>query len=278
MEQLTFHLDGVVQDREGARDFDGPLDLILHLLNRNRVEIKDIQISLILDQYLAWIRARKALDLEVASEFVVMASHLVWLKTRMMLSEEDEETREEMEKLIKSLEERQQMEEYRRMQLGADYFAAHSELGRNIYVRPAEPLPQEKGYRHTHATDELLRALADMRERTDRKLPPPVAAFRGIVGHEQYSIDAKLSELEQRFIFRPRVHPDELWKTCSSRTELIATFLALLELCRVGSIEIEDDGEDILLCASSGRRRAEPQDGAEKTPETGNIAENGEEE
>ena len=251
MDQLTFHLDGVVQDREGAHDFDGPLDLILHLLNRNRIEIKDIQISLILDQYLEWIRAREALDLEVASEFVVMASHLVWLKTRMMLSADDEETREEMEKLIKSLEERQKMEEYRKMQMGADYFAEHSELGRNIYVRVPEPLPQDKGYRHTHATNELLKAIEQLRERNDRKLPPPVSAFHGIVGHEQYPIEAKLNELEQRFIFRPRVSPDELWQTCKSRTELIATFLALLEMCRMGRLGIEEgEGDEILLCAA----------------------------
>lgn len=254
MDQLTFHLDGVVQSREGSQDFDGPLDLILHLLSRNRIEIKDIQISLILDQYLEWMRAREELNLEVASDFVVMASHLVWLKTRMMLAIDDEETREEMEKLIKSLEERQKMEEYRKMQLGAEYFAEHGELGRNIYVRPAEPLAPDKTYRHTHLTDELIKAIEEMRERTKRKLPPPVSAFRGIVGRQQYPLGAKQNELEQRFLFKPRAPLDEIWQTCSSRTELIATFLALLEMCRLGrlGIEYEYEGEDakIILCAT----------------------------
>ena len=74
-------------------DFVGPLDLILHLLSKNKMEIKDIQISLILDQYLAWMAARKEMDLEVASEFVTMAAHLMYIKTRMLLSLEDEEAK-----------------------------------------------------------------------------------------------------------------------------------------------------------------------------------------
>lgn len=257
-EQLTFHLDGVVQSREGAQDFDGPLDLILHLLSRNRVEIKDIQISLILDQYLEWMRARERLNLEVASDFVVMASHLVWLKTRVLLSADDEETREEMEKLIKSLEERQKMEEYKKMQLGAEYLLEHSEIGRNIYVRPPEPLPQDRDYRWTHEPTELFMAIAMIRERTKRKLPPPVSAFQGIVGHEQYPMVDKLNELEQRFLFRPKVTLDELWTSCSSRTELIATFLALLEMCRMGELLIEQEGEgDIYLRSSRNERTAD---------------------
>ena len=91
---------------EDLEDFNGPLDLILSLLSKNKMEIKDIQISLILDQYMAWMDKRKKLDLEVASEFVTMAAHLVYIKTRMLLSVGDEEVLSEMEQLIASLEER----------------------------------------------------------------------------------------------------------------------------------------------------------------------------
>ena len=93
-------------------DFNGPLDLILHLLSKNRMEIKDIQISQILDQYLEWMDQRKRLDLEVASEFVTMAAHLVFIKTRMLLSIHDEEAISEMEQLIASLEEHQRHENF----------------------------------------------------------------------------------------------------------------------------------------------------------------------
>ena len=90
MDGPIYHLERVVKVKtEDLEDFVGPLDLILHLLNKNKMEIKDIQISLILDQYLQWMSQRKELDLEVASEFVTMASHLVYIKTRMLLSIED---------------------------------------------------------------------------------------------------------------------------------------------------------------------------------------------
>ena len=91
MDGPVYHLEGVVKAKEaGMEDFVGPLDLILHLLAKNKMEIQDIQLSLILDQYLAWMDRRRELDLEVASEFVAMASHLVYIKTRMLLSIHDE--------------------------------------------------------------------------------------------------------------------------------------------------------------------------------------------
>ena len=78
METPIYHLEGVVKAKEqNMEDFVGPLDLILHLLSKNKMEIQDIQISLILDQYLAWMDRRRELDLEVASEFVTMAAQLV---------------------------------------------------------------------------------------------------------------------------------------------------------------------------------------------------------
>ena len=101
MDGPIYHLERVVKVKtEDLEDFVGPLDLILHLLNKNKMEIKDIQISLILDQYLEWMDQRKRLDLEVASEFVTMAAHLVFIKTRMLLSIHDEEAISEMEQLM----------------------------------------------------------------------------------------------------------------------------------------------------------------------------------
>ena len=86
MDAPVYHLEHVVRSKEEMEDFNGPLDLILHLLSKNKMEIKDIQIALILDQYIEWMDRRKEMDLEVASEFVTMAAHLVYIKTRMLLS------------------------------------------------------------------------------------------------------------------------------------------------------------------------------------------------
>ena len=95
MDNPIFKLEKVVQTRaaESMEDFEGPLDLILFLLSKNKIEIQDIPIALILDQYLEYLEKRQQMDLEVASEFVTMASHLMYIKTRMLLSIEDEEAR-----------------------------------------------------------------------------------------------------------------------------------------------------------------------------------------
>mgnify|MGYP005978031519 FL=1 len=112
MDHPIFKLEKVVQPKTGEtlEDFEGPLDLILFLLNKNKIEIQDIPIALILDQYLAYLEQRKQMDLEVASEFVTMAAHLMYIKTRMLLSIEDKEAQSEMDALIQSLAERQRGE------------------------------------------------------------------------------------------------------------------------------------------------------------------------
>ena len=121
MDSPIYHLEHVVKAKaENLEDFTGPLDLILHLLSKNKMEIQDIQIALILEQYLEWMDRRRELDLEVASEFVAMASHLVYIKTRMLLSIHDEEALTEMEELIASLEARQRNENYLKVKAVVD--------------------------------------------------------------------------------------------------------------------------------------------------------------
>ena len=93
MDDPIFKLEKVVQTRgdEPLEDFEGPLDLILYLLGKNKIEIQDIPIALILEQYQDYLEKRKRMDLEVASEFITMAAQLMFIKTRMLLNLEDEE-------------------------------------------------------------------------------------------------------------------------------------------------------------------------------------------
>ena len=112
MDSPVFKLERVVHNREGLEDFEGPLDLILFLLSKNKIEIQDIPIALILEQYLAYLERRQQMDLEVASEFITMAAQLMFIKTRMLLSLEDEEAQSEMDLLIQSLEARRSSEIY----------------------------------------------------------------------------------------------------------------------------------------------------------------------
>ena len=161
MDNPVFKLEGVVHERsaETLQDFEGPLDLILFLLSKNKIEIQDIPIALILDQYLAYLEQRKQLDLEVASEFITMAAHLMYIKTRMLLSLEDEQAQSEMDELIASLKERQQKDTYLRIKTLTETLGPMGEFGRSIMTRQPEPMQRGKIYEYSHEKADLVLAM-----------------------------------------------------------------------------------------------------------------------
>ena len=201
MDSPIYHLEKVVRARaDDMEDFTGPLDLILNLLAKNKMEIQDIQISLILDQYMAWIEKRRALDLEVASEFITMASHLVYIKTRMLLSIHDEEALTEMEELIASLEARQRNENYLKVKAVVDQLDQRWLYGRDYIPKPPEAAASQKRYEYVHDRKDLAKAMQEVMRRRGDRLPPPVSAFQGIVGREPYPVAEKASELLRRLL------------------------------------------------------------------------------
>ena len=232
MENPVFKLEKVVRSKEEMQDFEGPLDLILFLLSKNRMEIQDISISLICDQYLEWLSLRQSMDLEVASEFVTMASHLVYIKTRMLLSIEDEEAQSEMDALIQSLEERRRNERYVQVKAAAEQLQPMGEFGRNILTRPPESVKRGKIYEYDHVQADLILAMAEIQSRAERRLPPPRTAFENIVQHEPYPVESKAREILQRLKQFGATHFRMLFRGNRSRSEMVATFLAVLELCR----------------------------------------------
>lgn len=242
MDTPVYHLDGVVHSRSQKENFDGPLDLILSLLSKNKMEIQDIQISLILDQYLAWMNRRQALDLEVASEFVIMAAHLVYIKTRMLLSIQDEAATSEMEELIASLEARQCSENYAKIRdilapLGQRYC-----VGKNYITKGPEPLSTERTYQYVHQPEDLSRAFQKMLLRAEEKLPPATAHFEGIVAREPYPVEGKAREILEELRRSGTVAFQSIFGESKSRSEVVATFLAVLELCRSKRIYLAGQG------------------------------------
>lgn len=260
MEALTFHLDKVVKAKaDDMEDFNGPLDLILSLLSKNKMEIKDIQISLICDQYLDWMARRKALDLDVASEFVAMAAHLVYIKTRMLLSIHDEEAMTEMEQLIASLEEHQRHENYLKIKEIAPRLGERYLYGRDYIVKVPEHLPINRIYRYQHQPADLLQAIAAVFSRSEDRLPPPLADFEGIVGREPYPVSDKASEVIARLRGFGVVRFQSLFKGSHSRSEIVATFLAILELCKACKILLAGSQDDCTVTCIEG--------GADDTPD-----------
>ena len=217
---------------EPLEDFEGPLDLILFLLSKNKIEIQDIPIALILEQYLAYLDRRQQLDLEIASEFVTMAAHLMYIKTRMLLSLEDEEAQSEMDLLIQSLEERRSGEIYQKVKAMAERLGVMGEFGRDIMTKGPEPVEQGKAVEYRHQPQDLTAALLAIQDRSDRRSPPPLTSFQEIVKREPYSVADKAAEILRRLRHGGVTRFLLLFQGSRSRSEVVATFLAVLELCR----------------------------------------------
>ena len=246
MIEPTYHLRHVVKSRdEEPEDFSGPLDVILLLLSKNKIEIRDIQISVILEQYLAYLDEMKRMDLEIASEFISMASHLMLIKTKMLLSEaEQQEGLSEMELLIQSLEQRQRREILEKIKEPAAWLEKRNDIGRNLFTKEPEPLRRDQNYRYQHDRGDLILAMQNMQERSESKLPSPINAFVGIVGKEPYPVEKKAAEMLKTLINRGRQRLRSLFRGSRSRSELVATFLSVLELCKLRSVRVtEEDGE-----------------------------------
>lgn len=246
MDEPKYHLESVVHAKaDSLEDFDGPLDVILLLLSKNKIEIQDVSITSILEQYLAYLDEMKRMDMEIASEFIAMASHLMLIKTKMLLSAaEQEEAMSEMELLIQSLQERQRKEAYETIKTASQFLEQRNELGLGLFTKGQEPFERDRTYRYRHDKEDLVRAFAAMEDRSQKRLPPPASSFEGIVGREPYPVTKKSAELLKKLLLRGIQKFRQLFKGSRSRSEIVATFLAVLELCRTNSVRLEEeDGE-----------------------------------
>ena len=243
MGEPRYRLEGIVHTRnEGLEDFEGPLDVIFLLLSKNKIEIQDVSITAILEQYLAYLEEMKRLDMEIASEFITMASHLMLIKTKMLLSAaEAAEAENELDQLRQSLIERQRKEAIEQIRKAIIELEPMNDVGRCVFTKQPEPLRKDNTYRYKHEPGDLLRALDEIAERNQRRLPPPTVNFKGIVGKEPYPVTRKAKELVRTLILRGIDRLKNLFKGNRSRSEIVATFIAILEMCKTNVVTLEDD-------------------------------------
>ena len=243
MSEPRYHLEGIVRTRtELMEDFEGPLDVIFLLLSKNKIEIQDVSITAILEQYLAYLEEMKRLDMEIASEFITMASHLMLIKTKMLLSAaEAAEAESELDLLRRSLVERKRREAMEQIRLAVSELEPRNEIGRCLFAKEPEPLRRDRTYRYQHDVKDLLRALDAILERSERAMLPPVSNFTGIVGKEPYPVTKKSGEVLRQLLLRGVERLKNLFRGNRSRSEIVATFLAILELCRTSAVTLEDD-------------------------------------
>lgn len=243
MEEPQYRLSGVVRTRsDEMEDFEGPLDVIFLLLSKNKIEIQDVSITAILEQYLAYLEARKRMDMEIASEFITMASHLMLIKTKMLLSAaEQAEAESELDLLRQSLIERQRREAMEQIRSAIAVLEPRNEIGRCLFTKQPEPPRRARTYAYRHEAGDLLSALRDISERNQRRLPPPVSNFQGIVGREPYPVSRKAGEVLRDLLLRGVERLKNLFRGSRSRSEIVATFLAILDLCKSRSVVLEGD-------------------------------------
>ncbi len=250
MENPSFFLEGVVKEKNQLQDFEGPLSLILMLLSKNKIEIRDISISDILDQYLAYLEEMQSMDLEIASEFVQMASHLLYIKTKTLLTGDEEVS--ELEVLMASLEQLKCKDVLAAVQKITPELKKASELGLLYYVKMPEPLPKSsKEYEYSHEPVDLLKALYSVYSRGVKTPESEDKLASAVPRRITYSVKDKsrqLLELLRTGDFRL----GELYKSCRSRSEVVATFVSVLELCSMGSINISRMEGDYSISYTGG--------------------------
>lgn len=226
--------------------FEGPLDLLLQLIARNKLNIYDIKITVLVDQYFEQINAFKEQNLEIASEFLEMAARLIYMKTVSLLPKHDE-----IEKLKDELT--GELLEYKVCKEMAEKLG-NMTGGFDRFVRPPEEPELDQTYCLVHESDTLYMAYLAAVGRGQRKLPPPVTPFTKIVAKKIVAVSTKIVFVMRNLLKGGSSKLSNLYKTSKSRSELVATFLAILELCKANRVEINGDGENANIKLIKGRK------------------------
>lgn len=215
--------------------FEGPLDLLLHLIKKNELDIRDIPIAVITRQYLDYIRLMKDLNLELAGDFLLMASTLLHIKSRMLLPLEEPEEGE-AEDIDPRAELVQRLLEYQQYKEAGMVLGARALLGREVFARPVAEASQllqqqEDGPLELELFD-LVDALRELLARI------PAESFHDVAAADTFSIADSINEILYLLQERASVQFEEVVRNEFSRERVIVTFLALLELCKLKLIKV----------------------------------------
>ncbi len=226
MEQISYKLEV----------FEGPMDLLLHLISKHKLNIYDIPIIELVGQYIAYVKQMQDADMYVASEFLEMAARLVYIKTVSLLP-----VYEEAEELKKELT--GELLEYRDCQLMAEKLSKRTE-GFDRFVREPVHIDVDPTYTRLHEPSELLSAYLNVVGKKMRKLPPPIEAFKGIVATKIVSVESKIKSIFQKLRKKGRKQQlRALFLDAQSRSDMVATFLAVLELAKTKKLYLDGEGE-----------------------------------
>lgn len=236
MEKLSFKLEV----------FEGPLDLLLFLIQKNKVSIYDIPISLITEQYMDYLNLMEKNDLEVSSEFLVMAARLLYIKSKMLLPKheelEGEEEEDPRQELILNLV------EYKKYKEVSKFFSDRKNICDFLYFKNSVNTDEFKiNVNAPMEIDVLTAAFEKVMKRFEDKLTPSKMLFSGMVGREPVSVKSKMQSVTRALRISGQLSFDDLFTEAKSRSEIVAIFLAVLELVRNNEVGFEAVGDKIVL-------------------------------
>lgn len=247
--------------------FEGPLDLLLHLISKHKLNIHDIEISLLLEQYMEYIHQLDHEDLEDAADFLEMAARLIYIKTVSLLPQD-----EEAQELKKELEGR--LIEYSQCKYLASVLA-RGYAGGEIFVRKPEPVPVDKTYTREHDPSVLLEAYLGLSERARNEKPINAKLFQPIVSHKVVSVGSKIVYILKKLYTVGVCDLSHIYDGMRTKSERVATFLAILELTKSGRICLNDDNTQISFSDKTRERKKhsspEPVESSEQTSEVSAV-------
>ncbi len=231
MSELSFKIDV----------FEGPLDLLLHLISKNKVSICDIPISMITDQYFEYIELMQQLDMEVGGEFLVMASQLLYIKSKMLLPTPEEEEEDPRAELADRLE------EYRRYKEISAEMDKLSHSMESVVFKGAEPLnlPKIKTENKEIPIEKLFEAFFNVVDRSVTRKPIDPKTFKRVIGRTNYSVRTASKSVISKLKKGEKATFESLFDGLRVRGEYVATFLALLELIKENVVMVIQEGNSL---------------------------------
>ncbi|MBQ2989155.1 MAG: segregation/condensation protein A [Clostridia bacterium] len=220
--------------------YEGPLDLLLSLIAKHKMDIKDIKISLIFEQYMAYVETLQRMDMEVAGEFITMASELMLIKSKMLLPRQEKDPRAE---LVRALMEYKSAKEAAKWLSGQERNYAGRFEKDTDEIRADREMPDPMD---VHILSKALeRMLLRMGERREEKRDDPIEAIHPIIKKQIVPVSVKVVSVLRFMHRRGTAHFEELFEKAQSRSEIIAIFYATLELLKAGRISLMKTVGDI---------------------------------
>ena len=227
MESLTYRLDQF--------QFEGPLDLLMALIQKNKVNIEDIPISLICDQYLEYLRAAQSMDMEIAGEFIVMASELMRIKSRMLLPRPEEEGKDPRAELADALLRFQQAKQ------AAVKMAELYKVFSGRMAKDTDEISVDSSYVADQQVTSLCLAVRRIIAANESRPKVEKAVFAPMIAKPIVPVEIKIVGILHRMSKKSSTSMEEILSDATSLPDLIAIFLGILELVKVRKILIEDN-------------------------------------